>query len=53
MALGSTRSKGIYASDDAQIRTLLEAQTPTVLILAKSHLWQVATHSAVVRNRFS
>jgi len=41
VAFGSTRRKRIDAKDDTQIQALLDAETPTVCIVAKSHLWQV------------
>jgi 2-isopropylmalate synthase len=42
VAFGSTRRKSIAsAKDDSQIQALLAAQTPTVCIVAKGHLWQV------------
>lgn len=41
VAFGSTRRKHIAAQEDAQIQALLDAQTPTVCLVAKGHLWQV------------
>ncbi|NHN55728.1 citramalate synthase [Calidifontibacter sp. DB0510] len=36
-AFGSTRRAGVRAEDDPQVRALLEAQTPVVTLVAKSH----------------
>jgi 2-isopropylmalate synthase len=36
VAFGSTRRPGMIASDDAQVRALLEAQAPVVTLVAKS-----------------
>lgn len=41
VAFGSTRRKGIKASEDGQIAKLIESRAPTVCIVAKAHLWQV------------
>ena len=41
VAFGSTRRKGIKASEDGQIAKLMESRAPTVCIVAKAHLWQV------------
>ncbi|MEV7731711.1 citramalate synthase [Streptomyces sp. NPDC088921] len=37
VAFGSTRRAGVRAADDPQVRALLEAETPVVCIVAKSH----------------
>ena len=41
VAFGSTRRKGVVATEDKQIQALLDSQAPTVCIVAKSHAWQV------------
>jgi len=41
VAFGSTRRKGIRCEEDANLRLLLEAETPTVTIVAKSWEKQV------------
>jgi 2-isopropylmalate synthase len=42
VAFGSTKRKSVaQAKDDTQIQALLDANTPTVCIVAKGHLWQV------------
>ena len=40
-AFGSTRRSGIPVSEDSQIRTLLDAETPVVTIFGKSWLLHV------------
>lgn len=41
VAFGSTRRKNVKASEDAQVKALLESEAPTVCIVAKGHAWQV------------
>ena len=41
VAFGSTRRKRVKASEDSQVKALLDSQAPTVCIVAKSHAWQV------------
>lgn len=41
VAFGSTRRKNISADKDAQVQMLIESQTPTCCIVAKSYSWQV------------
>ncbi|HET8600104.1 MAG TPA: citramalate synthase [Segeticoccus sp.] len=41
VAFGSTRRAGVVAADDPQVRALLEAQTPVVTLVAKSHVRHV------------
>ena len=40
-AFGSTRRAAMTAEDDPQVRTLLEAETPVVTIVAKTWLLQI------------
>jgi len=40
-AFGATRKPGVAAADDAQVRALLDAQTPVVTLVAKSHTGHV------------
>jgi 2-isopropylmalate synthase len=40
-AFGSTRRPNVAAEDDAQLKGLLEAQTPVVTIVGKSSAWHV------------
>jgi 2-isopropylmalate synthase len=40
-AFGATRKAGVVAADDAQVRALVEAQTPVVTLVAKSHTGHV------------
>ena len=40
-AFGATRRAGVAAADDPQVRGLLEAQTPVVTLVAKSHVRHV------------
>src|SRR3954465_13620577 len=40
-AFGATRKAGTVAADDAQVRALLDAQTPVVTLVAKSHVGHV------------
>src|ERR1700676_4800301 len=40
-AFGSTRRKGARASDDSQVRLLVEAETPVVTIFGKTWLLHV------------
>src|SRR4051794_18975196 len=40
-AFGATRKPGVVAADDPQVRALLEAQTPVVTLVAKSHTGHV------------
>src|SRR3954469_23639387 len=40
-AFGATRKPGIVAADDPQVRALLDAQTPVVTLVAKSHTGHV------------
>jgi 2-isopropylmalate synthase len=40
-AFGATRKAGVNAADDPQVRALLEAQTPVVTLVAKSHAGHV------------
>ena len=41
VAFGSTRLKRVKASEDSQVKALLDSEAPTVCIVAKSHAWQV------------
>eukprot|EP00538_Stauroneis_constricta_P006452 CAMPEP_0119551124 /NCGR_PEP_ID=MMETSP1352-20130426/4471_1 /TAXON_ID=265584 /ORGANISM="Stauroneis constricta, Strain CCMP1120" /LENGTH=694 /DNA_ID=CAMNT_0007597133 /DNA_START=13 /DNA_END=2094 /DNA_ORIENTATION=- len=41
VAFGSTRRKNIQAKDDKQLQALLDANVPTICLVAKSHAWQV------------
>jgi len=41
VAFGSTRRRGVDASEDKQIAALIDSGTPTVCIVAKGHAWQV------------
>ncbi|MDQ1685240.1 MAG: 2-isopropylmalate synthase, partial [Frankiaceae bacterium] len=40
-AFGATRKPGIVAADDPQVRALLDARTPVVTLVAKSHAGHV------------
>jgi 2-isopropylmalate synthase len=40
-AFGATRKAGVAAADDPQVRALLDAQTPIVTLVAKSHTGHV------------
>ncbi|HVT21161.1 MAG TPA: citramalate synthase [Mycobacteriales bacterium] len=40
-AFGATRKAGVAAADDPQVRALVEAQTPVVTLVAKSHTGHV------------
>jgi 2-isopropylmalate synthase len=40
-AFGATRKAGTVAADDPQVRALLDAQTPVVTLVAKSHVGHV------------
>jgi 2-isopropylmalate synthase len=40
-AFGATRKAGVAAADDPQVRALLDAQTPVVTLVAKSHTGHV------------
>src|SRR4051812_41606859 len=40
-AFGATRKPGVVAGDDPQVRALLEAQTPVITLVAKSHTGHV------------
>jgi 2-isopropylmalate synthase len=40
-AFGATRKAGVVAADDPQVRALLDAQTPVVTLVAKSHVGHV------------
>jgi 2-isopropylmalate synthase len=40
-AFGATRKAGVAAADDPQVRALIEAQTPVVTLVAKSHTGHV------------
>ena len=40
-AFGATRKPGVVAADDPQVRALLDAQTPVVTLVAKSHTGHV------------
>src|SRR5436305_11332107 len=40
-AFGATRKPGVAAADDAQVRALLDARTPVVTLVAKSHVGHV------------
>jgi 2-isopropylmalate synthase len=40
-AFGATRKAGLVAADDPQVRALLDAQTPVVTLVAKSHVGHV------------
>src|SRR4051794_1940542 len=40
-AFGATRKAGSVAADDPQVRALLDAQTPVVTLVAKSHVGHV------------
>src|SRR4051812_12909111 len=40
-AFGATRKAGVNAADDPQVRALLDAQTPVVTLVAKSHTGHV------------
>ena len=40
-AFGATRKAGAVAADDPQVRALLDAQTPVVTLVAKSHVGHV------------
>jgi len=40
-AFGATRKAGTVAGDDPQVRALLDAQTPVVTLVAKSHVGHV------------
>src|SRR5437764_14386768 len=40
-AFGATRKAGTVAGDDPQVRALLDAQTPIVTLVAKSHVGHV------------
>ncbi len=40
-AFGATRKAGVVAADDPQVRALLDAQTPVVTLVAKSHTGHV------------
>src|SRR4051794_2008422 len=40
-AFGATRKAGVNAADDPQVRALLEARTPVVTLVAKSHTGHV------------
>ncbi len=44
-AFGSTRRKGIKAEDDAQLNTLLEAETPVITIFGKT--WDLHVREAL------
>lgn len=41
VAFGSTRRKNTSADKDAQVQMLIDSNTPTCCIVAKSHSWQV------------
>jgi 2-isopropylmalate synthase len=41
-AFGATRKPGVAAADDPQVRALLDARTPVVTVVAKSHAGHVA-----------
>lgn len=41
VAFGSTRRKNRKAEDDAQLQALLDANVPTICLVAKGHAWQV------------
>ena len=41
VAFGSTRRKNTSADQDAQVQMLIDSNTPTCCIVAKSHSWQV------------
>ncbi|GAA1789441.1 citramalate synthase [Luedemannella flava] len=41
VAFGSTRKAGVHVKDDAQVRALLEAETPAVCLVAKSDVRHV------------
>lgn len=41
VAFGSTRRKKIAVEKDAQVQALIDSQTPTICIVAKSHAWHV------------
>src|SRR3954471_24934884 len=40
-AFGATRKAGVVAADDPQVRALLDAKTPVVTLVAKSHTGHV------------
>jgi 2-isopropylmalate synthase len=40
-AFGATRKAGVVAADDPQVRALVDAQTPVVTLVAKSHTGHV------------
>src|SRR5690625_5332415 len=40
-AFGATRKPGVAVEDDDQVRALLEAETPVVTLVAKSHVGHV------------
>jgi 2-isopropylmalate synthase len=40
-AFGATRKAGVVAADDPQVRSLVDAQTPVVTLVAKSHTGHV------------
>jgi 2-isopropylmalate synthase len=40
-AFGATRKAGVVAADDPQVRALVDAQTPVVTLVAKSHVGHV------------
>jgi 2-isopropylmalate synthase len=40
-AFGATRKPGVAAADDPQVRALVDARTPVVTLVAKSHLGHV------------
>src|SRR3954449_7413548 len=40
-AFGATRKAGTVAADDPQVRALVDAQTPVVTLVAKSHVGHV------------
>jgi len=44
-AFGSTRRKGVKASEDSQLNTLLKAETPVVTIFGKT--WDLHVHEAL------
>jgi 2-isopropylmalate synthase len=51
-AFGATRKPGVAAADDPQVRALLDARTPVVTLVAKSHAGHVtrALRTTLVEN---